>query len=283
MRKLVEVDSVRVILTNYTNVVTAQIPLADELKVPTLSNIEAPGLFSKSKYSFSHAPTWGINLPLIGTYWRAHRIKRVYGLLTNSAPGLQKSAALRALVAEIGGEYGEGLLDLAATDYRGVVARAKEMSPDVLVTDGQGSTAEALVIRQAREMGVTTPVWTLSAAYQGKAFRDLLGPYGEGMIMAGIVLDPNDPASNPFARAFRAQLGYIPGYPVGELYDDVTILAYVIGKVGYDADAIAAALATLKGVPSVLGGTITMGPDHYTRFSRLGLWKVKAGKLVRLT
>jgi ABC-type branched-subunit amino acid transport system substrate-binding protein len=197
--------------------------------------------------------------------------------------GQLQSPALRAMVAEMGGEYGEAMLDPASIDYRGAIARARETNPEVLMITGQGSTAESVVVKQAREMGMTTPVWAFSAAYQGKAFRDALGPYGEGMVMGGIYLDPNDPVTKPFAKSYRAELGYIPGYPVGEFYDDVKILAHVIGTVGYDAEAIRAALTTLKGVPSVLGGTITMGPDHYTRFSNLGLWKVKAGKLVRLT
>src|SRR5258708_1707659 len=39
MRKLVQVDGVAAIATVFTNVVTAQMPLGDQLKVPTLSTV----------------------------------------------------------------------------------------------------------------------------------------------------------------------------------------------------------------------------------------------------
>ncbi len=107
MRKLVQVDGVQALISFFTNVVTAQIPLADQLKVPTLSTVESPELFAKSEFSFSHAPTWATTLPQMAAYWKAHDIKRVYGLLTNSAIGLLESPALRAAVQGMGGEYGE--------------------------------------------------------------------------------------------------------------------------------------------------------------------------------
>ena len=43
------------------------------------------------------------------------------------------------------------------------------------------------------------------------------------------------------------------------------------------------AIATLKGVPSTLGGTITMGPDHYSLNGAISLWEPKGGKLVKVT
>jgi branched-chain amino acid transport system substrate-binding protein len=281
MRKLAQVDGVQVMMTIFTNVVTAQIPLADQLKIPTISTVESPGLFAKSEYSFSHAPTWGMTLPMMAAYWKAHGIKRIYGLLTNSAIGGLQSTALKSLVAGIGGEYGEALLDPDATDFRGAVARARDFNAEVVMITGQGSTVEAQAIKQVREMGFKTQVWSFGQNYTSKGFHDAVGPYGEGMILAGLYLDPN--ISNAFAREFRAKVGYIPAYISGEWYDIVKMIAFAIGKAGYNGEGIRNALATLKGVPSVLGGTITMGPEHYSQFTGAGLWKVKAGKLVKLT
>lgn len=281
MRKLTQVDGVQVMLTIFTNVVTAQIPLADQLKVPTISTVESPGLFAKSEYSFSHAPTWGMTLPLMKDYWKSHGLKRIYGLLTNSAIGQLQSATLKTAVPEIGGEYGEALLDPDLTDFRGAVARARDFNADVVMITGQGSTVEALAIKQCREMGLKAQIWSFGQNYTSRGFHDAVGPYGEGMILAGLYLDPN--IANAFARAFRNKVGYLPSYISGEWYDIVRMVAYCIGKVGYNGEAIHTALTTLKGVPSVLGGTITMGPDHYSQFTGAGLWKVKAGKLVKLT
>jgi ABC-type branched-subunit amino acid transport system substrate-binding protein len=54
MRKVVQVDRVPVVQTIFTNVVTAQMALADQLKVPIISTIESPGLTDKSPYNFSN-------------------------------------------------------------------------------------------------------------------------------------------------------------------------------------------------------------------------------------
>ena len=43
MRKVVQVDGVQVIMTIFTNVVSAQMPLSQQFKVPLLSPVEAPG------------------------------------------------------------------------------------------------------------------------------------------------------------------------------------------------------------------------------------------------
>jgi branched-chain amino acid transport system substrate-binding protein len=279
MRKLAQVDGVRGMMTIFTNVVTAQIPLADQLKLPTLSTVESPGLFAKSEYSFSHAPTWGTSLPKMTAYWKAHGVKRIYGLLTNSAIGQIQSTALRAAVQSIGAEYGEALLDPDATDFRGPVTRAQDFNAEVVMITGQGSTIEAIAIKQVRELSLRAQIWSFGQNYTSKAFHDAVGPYGEGMILGGLYLDPN--VSNAFARRYRAEVGYIPAYIAGEWYDIVKIFASAIERAGYDGPAMRDAIANLRGLPSVLGGTITMGPNHYSEFAAAGLRQVKAGKLVK--
>ena len=42
MRKVVQVDGVQVIMTIFTNVVSAQMPLSQQFKVPLISPVEAP-------------------------------------------------------------------------------------------------------------------------------------------------------------------------------------------------------------------------------------------------
>jgi branched-chain amino acid transport system substrate-binding protein len=282
MRKLAQVDGVQAILTAFTNVLIAQIPLADEIKIPTMGAVETPGLFAKHEYSFSHAPTWDQALPFITSYWKRHDLKNVYGFLTNNAIGLAQSPAVRGIVSDLGGTYGESLLDPSQTDFRGTLERARAASAQVIVFSGQGSATEANAIKQAREMGLNAQIWSVTNGYTGRSFRDTVGPYSEGLVFGGLNLDPNLPATNAFARKYRAELGFIPGYPAGEIYDIIKIYAYAIGKAGYQAEAIKNTIVSLKGVPSVLGGTITMGPEHYTNFTVTGLWHVRAGRLVPL-
>ena len=75
------------IMTFYTNVVSAQIPLAEELKVPIIGAIQTPGLMSRSPYTFSHAETLTHTAGLFGDYWKNHKMKRVYAFIPNNALG----------------------------------------------------------------------------------------------------------------------------------------------------------------------------------------------------
>ena len=216
-------------------------------------------------------------------YWKTHGIKRVYGLLVNSVDGQMKSQAFKTAAPDFGGEYNDSLLDSNGTDFRGVIARAREANPQVILITGQGTSTEAATVKQVREMGVNAPIWSIGQAYASKNFRDRVGAYAEGMVMGGIYLDENAPSARGFVRAYRSQLGFHPGYPAGEFYDIIKMFAYAIDRVGYSGEVIRNAIASLRSFPTVFGGTVTMGADHYTQFSNAGLWRVHNGDLVRLT
>lgn len=87
MRKLVDVDGVQAIVTNFTNTVTAQLPLADQLKVPIFAPIETPGLLSSSPYSFAHSATIAQIGAMLRDYWKKVGYKRIYALLLNNGFG----------------------------------------------------------------------------------------------------------------------------------------------------------------------------------------------------
>jgi branched-chain amino acid transport system substrate-binding protein len=279
MRKLVEVDGVQAIMTIFTNVVTAQMPLSDQLKVPTLSTIESPGLVNRSQYSFAHTQTVGLEAPLIRDYWKRAGYKRVYAFLGNNAFGQIIEPIVKQLAADVGAEYGETFLDLNQTDYRGSIAKAKDFNPDVLFVTAQGSQAETAAIRQIRELNITAPIFNPGNYFQDRSWRTAVGPYVEGMFFAGLNIDSR---VNPkFVKAFHASAGYDPTYIAAEWYDIVHIYAYAIGKAGYNGEAIRNAVAGISGVPSVFGGNIVMGSDHYSTSSGMGIWLVKAGKLIK--
>ena len=68
MRKLAQVDGVKAMLTIFTNVVTAQIPLADQLQMPTVGIVEAPGIVYKSSYVFAHGVRTSKVDPLLSAF-----------------------------------------------------------------------------------------------------------------------------------------------------------------------------------------------------------------------
>jgi branched-chain amino acid transport system substrate-binding protein len=280
MRKLVQVDGVQVLSSILTNVVTAQIPLAEQSKIPTISQIETPGLLDKTTYCFAHAPTWGIIIPLIAEDWKKKGIKKVYGMMLNNALGLLEGPACRAAAQSIGAEYGEALLDTGTTDFRGVVERVRDFGAEAVVVAGQGGAVELSAVRQLRELTTKATVYSLGQNFTSKAVHDAIGPYTEGMIFGGLYLDPVK--ARTFVAAFKAKTGYIPSTQAAEQYDICRMIAHAIDKGGYNGDGVQRVLANLKDFPSVFGGTVGMGENHRTIIKAIGLFQVQRGQLVRI-
>jgi branched-chain amino acid transport system substrate-binding protein len=278
LRKLVQVDGVQAVVTVYTNVATAQIPLADQLHVPILAPVEGVGVMSAGQYSFAHAVTFPDIAPHFRDYWRSVKAKRIFAFLGNNGYGQSVAPVVRDAAKSTGAEYDQAFVDLNSTDFRGVAARAKEFNPDQVLITIQGSALETQVIRQLRELDVTAQLVEPGTFYQSKTWREGAGPYAEGMIFGGLYVDPA--ISRDFIRSYHAKVGSDPVYGAAEFYDMVMMFAWAIDHSDYKGEAIRGALVSLRGVPSIFGGKIEMQENHYTKISAVGLWQVKAGKLV---
>ncbi len=87
-----------------------------------------------------------------------------------------------------------------------------------------------------------------------------------------------------FVAAYHAKMGFDPSYQSAEAYDIIALFAYSIKKGGsYAGPAIRDALASAKGVPSMLGGTISMGADHYTYGEAAALWQARGAGEVEIS
>ncbi len=281
MRKLVQVNGVAAIITIYTNVVVAQMPLADQLTVPTISPIETPDVVSKSVYSFAHSQTMAIEGPLLQAYWKSKKLQTHLRVLRRQRLRAPDPADGEAARAAAGAQYDEAFMDMTSSDFRGVITRAKEFNPDAIFITAQGSAAEIAGIKQIRELGFTVPIFNGSNFYYDKEWRIECGPYSENMYFVGLNVDKV--AGADFIHKYKAKEGVPPGYQPGLLYDMVHIYAWAIARGGYSGEAIRNEMASLNGqVPSVMGGGIHMGADHYTQSAGIALWQVRKGDEVKI-
>jgi ABC-type branched-subunit amino acid transport system substrate-binding protein len=262
MRKLAQVDGVQAIITIYTNVVTAQIPLADQLKVPFLCPAQAPDLMNKGQFSFAHAETVTSTVALYRDVWRKEKRKKIFAFVPNNAMGPYFGNAVRASASAIGADYLETSFDFGQSDYRGLVARLKDFGADAIFLATQGGTDDTTIIKQVREAAIKTRVDLSANYYNEPAWRAGIGTYIDSVVLAGVTIDPK--AGKTFIDDYTAKTGGPPSPVAAEIYDMVTMFAAAIKSGGYDGVAIQKQLSSLKGVPSVLGGTITMEPDHYS-------------------
>ena len=276
MRKVVQVDGVQAILTIFTNVVSAQMPLAQQFKVPLLSPVEAPGLTAKSgNWVFAHSSLLSRNLPLLEQRWKNKGVKRIFGFYPNTPIAPYGSGLIQAAANRIGAVHENVLFKLGDTDVRSLIIRAKAFNPDAIMIWGHGTPDEGVIMKQARELGVTTQMYNGSATPTVKSYREAAGKAMDGLIYSGFKYDRA--SAQRLIDDYKAKLGFEPDFAALEVYDMINMVAAGIKANGYDGEGIRKYVASLKDFKSIGGGLVSMDADGQTE-NPVGLYLVKDGE-----
>ena len=186
-------------------------------------------------------------------------VKRIFAFHPNTPIAGYGSGLVKAAAARLGAAHEEALFKLGETDYRGLITRAKAFNPDAILMWGHGTPDEGLIIKQTRELGISTPIFVGNANPTSKVYRESGGKTLEGVVYAGFKFDMG--AAKKFADAYRAKLGFDPDFAAIEIYDMVNMIAEGIRKNGYSGEGIRNVVAGLKDFKSIGGGTFSMDPD----------------------
>ena len=276
MRKVVQVDGVQAILTIFTNVVSAQMPLAQQFKVPLLSPVEAPGLTAKSDHwVFAHSSLLSRNLPLLEQRWKNNGVKRIFGFYPNTPIAPYGSGLIQAAADRIGAVHENVLFKLGDSDFRSLIIRGKAFNPDAIMIWGHGTPDEGVIMKQARELGVTTQMYNGSATPTVKSYREAAGKAMDGLIYSGFKYDRT--SAQRLIDDYKAKLGFEPDFAALEVYDMINMVAAGIKANGYDGEGIRKHIASLKDFRSVGGGLVSMDADGQTE-NPVGLYLVKDGE-----
>ena len=276
MRKVVQVDGVQAILTIFTNVVSAQMPLAQQFKVPLLSPVEAPGLTAKSgNWVFAHSSLLSRNLPLLEQRWKNKGVKRIFGFYPNTPIAPYGSGLIQAAADRIGAVHENVLFKLGDSDFRSLIIRAKAFNPDAIMIWGHGTPDEGVIMKQARELGVTTQMYNGSATPTVKSYREAAGKAMDGLIYSGFKYDRA--SAQRLIDDYKTKLGFEPDFAALEVYDMINMVAAGIKANGYDGEGIRKYVASLKDFKSIGGGLVSMDADGQTE-NPVGLYLVKDGE-----
>ena len=276
MRKVVQVDGVQAILTIFTNVVSAQMPLAQQFKVPLLSPVEAPGLTAKSgNWVFAHSSLLSRNLPLLEQRWKNKGVKRIFGFYPNTPIAPYGSGLIQAAADRIGAVHENVLFKLGDSDFRSLIIRAKAFNPDAIMIWGHGTPDEGVIMKQARELGVTTQMYNGSATPTVKSYREAAGKAMDGLIYSGFKYDRA--SALRLIDDYKTKLGFEPDFAALEVYDMINMVAAGIKANGYDGEGIRKYVASLKDFKSIGGGLVSMDADGQTE-NPVGLYLVKDGE-----
>lgn len=144
-------------------------------------------------------------------------------------------------------------------DFRSTLTRAVQAKPDGLVLKSYYSDG-ALIVRQARELGITLPIAAVGSIYSPQ-FIELAGADANGVYTESefFPADPR-PEVQAFVKAYQDQYKTAPDAFVAYAYDTLILTAAVLRQYGTTRQDFQAGLSKISGVPSVIFGTIRFDP-----------------------
>ncbi|HSB78923.1 MAG TPA: ABC transporter substrate-binding protein [Candidatus Methylomirabilis sp.] len=138
-------------------------------------------------------------------------------------------------------------------DFRPFLTRIKETKPDLIFAAGYYDVA-ALIVRQAKELGLTVPILA-EEGFDSPKFIELAGKEAEGVIIA-TNLDRDDPRPvvQNFLKNYKQAYNIDPDMVGASSYDAFMILANAIERAGStDKQAVVKALLDTKDYNGLTG------------------------------
>jgi branched-chain amino acid transport system substrate-binding protein len=145
-------------------------------------------------------------------------------------------------------------------DFRSTLTRALQYKPDSLVLESYYSDA-ALIVRQARELGIKLPIAAVGSIYSPK-FIELGGDAVNGVYTESefFPADPR-PEVQEFVKAYQAKYHEAPDAFAADAYDAMVLVAAVLRQYGTTREGFHAGLSKISNVPSVIFGRIKFDPQ----------------------
>ena len=220
-----------------------------------------PDFTKGGDFIWSNAVNQKDEMPLLADFVRDLGLKKVAILYINSDWGRTAKDLLVEAVKARGGEVvgAEGYL-ADEKDFRSAIVRVRSANPDSIALISYYPDGAQLT-RQIRQAGVTQPIVAGGSIYSPK-FLELGGEQVNG-VLTTVPFFPDDPRPNvqKFVKAFVTKFGDQPDAYNGRAYDTFILLASVMRQFGTDRKAIKEGLSKIKGVPSVVYGSVTFDPE----------------------
>lgn len=273
MQKLINKDQIAVAIGHYNSSCTlATMQVTQRAKTPHLCPISTAAAVTESgnKYIFRNCATNPMQV----------------GQLANWAfTNLTKDGGTKAAVIYENTDYGTGLteifVDLAKknpkwevlvqesynpsdTDMIAQLTKIKSLNPDVLMIGGN-LTEAAVIIRQAKEIGLNVQIMGLGGGFSNDRFAELAGVENvEGIVnVSYFEKSSTNPLAQEFVKNYIAKYNKDPDMFGAATYEAVDIVAKVAEKLSDEdfantaklREAMWKGIAGLKALPGVQGPT----------------------------
>ncbi len=242
--KLISVDKVSVIIGGLCSTETAAFgPTAMQNKVIVMSyGSSAPNLSQLGKYFFRSYPSDAFQGRFGAEYaYNTLGAKKVAIVYHISEWGTGIKDVFETTFKGLGGEVVavEGAPQ-ESRDYRTTMSKIKALDVDYIYMPAYPD-GSIVALKQANELGIKTKFLGADAWDDPKLHKEVSGK-GSFMYTSPVNLSPEDFKAKIMAKTGGDQV------PIGtpNAYDNVKILAQVIGEVGLDADKIQEALRSIQ-------------------------------------
>ncbi len=124
-----------------------------------------------------------------------------------------------------------------STDFRSQLTKLFSANPDALHIAPQSEFSAGTIVKQARELGYTGPIYAETIAV-GTTALEVAGAAADGMKAITADLDPANEKGQEVLANFRERYDYVTlPWHLGSAYDDVYIAAECLRQTGDDQDA----------------------------------------------
>jgi len=286
VNRLISVEKVPAFITAWSGVVKAVAPIANDNKVVELSvGANSPDIAALGDYVYTTFPLADIDIRAVANYAATKMGKKKAAIVfINADTGTAAAEVYKKVFTAAGGQVvAYEAYDPKATDFTGQLLKVRAANPDMIHLQGLVSDTPQ-VIAQMRQLGLTQPVSSYSAAYNPKLVQQL-GAAAEGVIATSLApgVADSDKVKDYVARWVK-EVGREPnGLPYTEyLYDAPYMVADIFKaldskKLPPTGENFRKEMLAQGAFKLPLTGNTKLGADH-TVVKPVYLMEVKGGK-----
>ena len=285
--RLTSVEKVPAFVTAWSDVVKAVAPIANDSKVVELSvGANSAEIAKLGDYVYTTFPLADVDITAVARYAATTlQKKRAAVLYINNETGTVAAEIYRNVFTKAGGTVvAHESYDPKATDWTGTLLKVRIAQPDIIHI--QGLVADTpQVIAQLRQLGMTQPVSSYSAAYNPKLIQQL-GAAANGVIATSLAPGVNNsPAVAAYVERWKKEVGREPnGLPYTQyLYDAPYLVAAVFKslddkKIAITGENFRTEMLAIRTFELPLTGKLIFADDHtvskpvYLMEVRNGAW-----------
>ena len=239
-RKLTDVDGIKIILgTSCSGAMLGAAPLAEADKTILFSGLASnPDIANAGDYIFrTQISDVQTGIDTGNTLW-ADGIRTLATITesTDYAEGIRRTS-VEQFEKRGGSVVAEERYSSDVTDFRTQLEKLFVANPDALHIAPQSEFSAGTIIKQARELGYTGPIYADTVTV-GATAMEIAGEAATGLKAITADLDPANGKGQEVLANFRDRYGYIVfPWHMGSAYDDVYITAECLKQTEDDQDA----------------------------------------------